>query len=58
MKTHKKEQNLLILRALKSNLGSKEYAKDHVEKSNITWADVVSGKGQGPSDQVLQSTRS
>ena len=55
---HKKGQNLLILRALKSNQASNEHCKDHVEKSNTTWANVVSGKGQGPSDQVLQYTRS
>ena len=55
---HKKEHNLLILRALKSDRVSSKHGKDHVGKSNVTWADVVSGRGQGPSDQVLQYTRS
>ena len=55
---HKKGQNLLILRALESNRVSNEHEKNHVGKSNVTWADVVSGRGQGPSDQVLQYTRS
>ena len=55
---HKKEHNLLILRALERDQVSSKHGKDHVGKSNVTWADVVSGKGQGPSDQVLQYTRS
>ena len=54
---HKKGHDSLILRVLKSNQVSSKHGKDHVGKSNVTWADVVSSRKQGPSEQNLQYTK-
>ena len=54
---HKKGHNSLILCALQSNQVSSKHGKGHVGEPNVTWANVVSSRGQGPSEQVLQYTK-